>query len=101
MLLNLIIGDYSMNLEIPEGYQEKMADAFDKMDNGRRLGQTWLKQPDQQQRCQIAADKLLAAIETHNENLALLMGGYITSRMPEIRQIRIDNNGEPQETSFS
>jgi hypothetical protein len=94
-----------MNLEIPEGYQEKMADAFDKMDkdmdNGRRLGQTWLKQPDRQQRCQIAADKLLAAIETHNENLALLMGGYIASRMPEIRQIRIDNNGEPQETSFS
>jgi hypothetical protein len=104
MQLNLIIDNWSMNLELPEGYLETMADSFDKMDQdmdkGRRLGQHWIKEPTQKQRCQIAADKLLSALESNNETKALLMGGYILSRMKGVKQVIIDNNGEPQETEF-
>jgi len=104
MQLNLIIDNWSMNLELPEGYLETMADSFDKMDQdmdkGRRLGQRWIKEPNQQQRCQIAADKLLSALESNNQGMALLMGGYILSRMKGVKQVIIDNNGEPQETEF-
>jgi hypothetical protein len=104
MQLNLIIDNWSMNLEIPEDYLETMADSFDKMDRdmdkGRRLGQRWIKEPNQQQRCQIAADKLLSALESNNQGMALLMGGYIVSRMEGVKQVIIDNNGEPQETEF-
>jgi hypothetical protein len=28
------------------------------------------------------------------------MGGYIVSRMEGVKQVVIDNNGEPQETEF-
>jgi hypothetical protein len=105
MQLNLIIDDWSMNLEITDEYLESMQDSFDKMDRdmdqGRRLGQNWIKQPDRTQRCQIAADKLLSALESNNEALALLMGGYIASRMDGVKQVIIDNNGEPQETRFN
>ena len=105
MQLNLIIDDWSMNLEITDEYLQAMGDSFDKMDRdmnqGRRLGQRFIKEPNQTQRCQIAADKLLSALETNNEALALLMGGYIVSRMDGVKQVIIDNNGEPQETRFN
>lgn len=104
MQLNLIIDDWSMNLEITDDYLRAMGDSFDKldrdMDQGRRLGQRFVKDPTQTQRCQIAADKLLSALESNNEGLALLMGGYIASRMDGVNQVIIDNNGEPQETEF-
>lgn len=104
MQLNLIINDWSMNLEITDEYLQNMGDSFDKMDKdmdeGRRLGQRFIKEPNQTQRCQIAADKLLSALESNNEGLALLMGGYIVTRMDGVKQVIIDNNGEPQETEF-
>ncbi len=104
MQLNLIIDDWSMNLEITDDYLQAMGGSFDKldrdMDQGRRLGQRFVKEPDQIQRCQIAADKLLSALESNNEGLSLLMGGYIVSRMDSVKQVIIDNNGEPQQTEF-
>ena len=104
MQLKLIIDDWSMNLEITDDYLQQMQDSFDKMDRdmdqGRRLGQQFVNKPDQKQRCQIAADKLLAALEANNEILSLLMGGYIVSRMDGVKQVIIDNNGEPQNTEF-
>jgi hypothetical protein len=105
MQLNLIIDDWSMNLEIPEDYLKTMQESFDRMDKdmdkGWQMGQRWVRDPDRTQRCQLVAGKLLTALETHNESLALMMGGYIASRMPGVRQVVIDNSGQPEETSFS
>jgi hypothetical protein len=105
MQLNLIIDEWSMNLEIPEGYLQSMQDSFERMDRdmdkGWQLGQRWVRNPDRNQRCQLVAGKLLTALETDNESLALMMGGYIVSRMPGIRQVVIDNSGQPEETSFN
>ena len=105
MQLNLIIDDWSMDLEIPEGYLETMRDSFDRMDKdmdkGWQIGPKWVRNPDARQRCQLVAGKLLTALETHNEGLALMMGGYIVSRMKGIKQVIIDNTGEPEETVFN
>lgn len=104
MQLNLIIDDWSMDLEIPEGYLETMHDSFEKMDKdmdeGWQIGQHWIRNPNLTQRCQLVAGKLLTALETHNEQLALMTGGYILSRMPNVKQVVIDNTGVPEETSF-
>jgi len=104
MQLNLIIDDWSMDLEVPEGYLEKMGETFDRMDRnmdqGWQLGQRWIANPAIPQRCQLTASKLLTALETDNEQLALMMGGYILSRMQGVRRIMIDNKGEPEETRF-
>ncbi|QYZ65316.1 MAG: hypothetical protein OI74_04670 [Gammaproteobacteria bacterium (ex Lamellibrachia satsuma)] len=104
MLLNLIIGEYSMDMEIQENYLETMTDSFDKMDQdmsqGVQLGQQWVEKPTQLQRCQVAADKLLSAIENHNETLAMLTGGYIASHLSGIKQIKINTDGEPAGTEF-
>jgi hypothetical protein len=105
MQLNLIIDDWSMDLEIPEGYLETMQASFDRMDKdmdkGWQMGQSWVSDPNPTQRCQLVAGKLLTALETNNEQLALMMGGYILSRRPDVRQVIIDNTGAPEETSFN
>ncbi|MES9898180.1 MAG: hypothetical protein ABW148_04050 [Sedimenticola sp.] len=104
MKLNIIIHDHSMDLEIPDQFIESSSDAFDRldtqMDKGAQSGQEWIDKPDQHQRCQIAADKLLTALETDNHGLAMISAGYIVSRMPDIKRVRIDTSGEPNGTGF-
>ncbi len=104
MQLNLIIDEWSMDLNIPDGYIDSMQESFQQMDKdmdrGWQIGQRWVRDPSPMQRCQLVAGKLLTALETDNENLAMMMGGYILSRMPGTKQIVIDNTGEPEETEF-
>lgn len=104
MKINIIVHEHSMNLEIPDAFIQSSSAAFDRldaeMDQGIQSGRDWLTQPDQHQRCQVAADKLLTALETDNEALAMLSAGYIVSRMPNITQISIDSAGEPNGTEF-
>jgi len=104
MDLNIIIDDYSMNLNIPEDFIESSSEALqrldDRMDGGVQMGREWIQNPDRQQRCQVAADKLLTALETDNRQLALVSAGYIISRMPGVKRVRIDNSGELSGTLF-
>ena len=104
MQLNIIVSDYSMNLNIPETFMEASGEAFDRlerdMDGGIQIGRDWIDAPDRHQRCQIAADKLLTALETDNENLALLSAAYIVSRLPGVTRVKIDDSGEIRGTLF-
>ena len=56
--------------------------------------------PDANQRCQIAADKLLTAIQKNNTEAALMMCAYILKRKPDTRRIRINTAGEIQGNEF-
>ncbi len=104
MELNIIIDDYSMDLNVPDDYLRDNAEAFQRldrsMDRGVQMGREWIADPDRLQRCQMAADKLLTALETDDHPLALLSAGYILSRLPGVRRVTIDNGGEPAETRF-
>ena len=104
MQLNIIVDDYSMNLNLPEEFLKSSAESFERLDasmrDGIQMGREWVQQPDRQQRCQMAAGKLLTALATDHESLAMLSAGYIVSRMPDVRRVRIDNTGEPSATCF-
>jgi hypothetical protein len=43
---------------------------------------------------------MLTAIMQENENMKLLMAGYILSRMPKATDVRIDTSGEMTGTEF-
>ena len=105
MQLNIIIDDYSMDLEIPDDFINASRESFERLDQNMdeeiQLGQNWISQPDRIERCRLAADKLLAALESHNEGLAMLSAGYIISKMPGTKQVIIDNSGEPSATEFN
>ncbi|MEW8014228.1 MAG: hypothetical protein AB2807_05425 [Candidatus Sedimenticola endophacoides] len=104
MRLHIIIDEYTMQIEVDDALiaasRERFARLDHNMDQGLKLGHQWIENPDTEQRCQSAADKLLSAIETHNESLALLSAGYILSRYPDISCVRIDTSGESANTRF-
>lgn len=105
MLLNLIVGDYSMDLDVPTEYLDNKNPIYEKintdMSAGWQMGREWVDKPNQYQRCQIAASKLLDALETSNQTLALMTAGYIASHFPKVRSVRIDTSGDMSGTEFT
>lgn len=104
MQLTLHIDDKSRTIDVPDSVFAEAADFFARMDRdmdrGWQMNRQWVDRPDKQQRCQIAASKILDAINTENETILLLMSAYILFRMPEVKSVQIDTSGEMQETEF-
>jgi hypothetical protein len=70
------------------------------MDRGWQMGPEFVEHPDREQRCQIAANKLLTSLSSANETMVTLMAGYILSRLPNVRGVEIDTGGEMFNTRF-
>ena len=104
MQLQVTVDNTSSSIEIPDQLLIEGEAFFQKMDNdmdrGWQMGPEYVEQPDLRNRCQIAADKLLQAIDTNNHNLLLLMAGYILKRMPGVKSVNINTSGEMLNTEF-
>lgn len=104
MKLNIIVEGRSNAFEVPDQILLEASDFFDQMnadmDKGWQMSRDWVDNPDAEQRCQIAADKMLTAIETENEKLLMLMAAYILKTMPGVRGINIDVTGDMNETDI-
>lgn len=104
MKLNVFIDDQPQAIEVPDSMIAEGKEFFAKMDadmdKGWQMGRTWVDKVTTEQRCQIAADRLLTAIEGDNESTKLLMTAYILYKLPKATDVRIDTNGEMLETEF-
>ena len=104
MLLNVIADDQSVELNVPSALLTEARDFFDRMDGdmdaGWQMGREWVERPDRHQRCQIAADKLLTALENQNRKLAMMMAAYILARLDNVGTVDIDTSGEMVGTEF-
>ena len=104
MKLNIIVDGRSNAFEVPDNLLEDAVDFFEKldtdMDRGWQMSRDWVDNPNPEQRCQIAADKILTAIETENEKLLMLMAAYILRTMPGVTGINIDITGDMNETDI-
>lgn len=104
MQLDVYIGNSVHQVNISPEMLEDGHELFDKMDRdmdaGWKMGPEFIENPSRLQRGQVAASKLLVAIDTGNEALAQAMASYILSRLPEVRSINIDVNGEPLNTEM-
>ena len=73
-------------------------DAFQKMDadmdQGWQMSRTWVDLPNDKQRCQIAADKMLTAIQQERTATVGLMAAYILNKIPGIHAVDIDTSGD-------
>jgi hypothetical protein len=96
--------DKSYALDVPVSLAFEAGEFFAKMDGdmncGWQMSRWWVPDPDQNQRCQIVADKLLTAMQNNNEEFALLMCAYILNNKPATRRIRINTDGEIQGNEF-
>ena len=104
MKLNVYIGDFSTQVDVADDMLSNAADIFAKMnrdmDQGWQMSQVWVDKLDNRQRCQVAADKLLIAVENENESMKMLMAGYIMTTMPGIRGIHISTDGDMTQTEL-
>ena len=58
------------------------------------MSRIWVDQPNDAQRCQIAADKMLTAIQQEKTATVGLMAAYILYKMPGIQIVDIDTSGD-------
>jgi hypothetical protein len=105
MLLKAIIDDREFSLEVPPQILSEGEAFFAKLDadmaQGWQMSREWASNPNQIERCQIIADKLLTALEKENERLGMLMAGYLLSRLPGLEFVTLDTHGEMQNTLFT
>jgi len=87
--------EYDRDKLLPD-HQSVYLDKMDaKMDEGIYLDQRTIKQPDLNQRTRFAAANLAHAINTNDESTAAAMCSYLAIRLPELKQVCIeDSQGE-------
>jgi hypothetical protein len=104
MILKAIVDDQVYTLKVPEQILQRAKTFFDQldrdMDQGWQMSREWVDRPNQLQRCQIIADKLLSALEKENERLGMMMAGYICARLPQVDAVEFDLQGEMQNHQF-
>lgn len=104
MILNVYIEDQHYPLDVADALITDAEDFFAKMDtdmaNGWQMSREWVESPTATQRCQIVADKLMAALQVDNPQLVSMLAAYILARIPGVKGVRIDASGEMQETEF-
>ena len=104
MQLDVIIESRNHPLEVPAEVLETGLGFFDKMDRdmdaGWQVGPEFVERPDRMLRARIVAERLMLAVEQGNETMVQGMAGYILSRVPEARTVRVNTDGEPQLTEF-
>lgn len=101
MILNVVIDEQLLELNVPEGFLEQAQDFFARMDQdmdaGWQVNREWVESPDRLLRAQIAANKLLTALENEDHKLGRLMAGYILARVPEIERVELNPAGETRD----
>ena len=87
--------EYDRNKLMPD-HQAAYLDKMDaKMDDGIFLGGETITNPDLNQRTQFAAANLASALKNNDEAMAAAMCSYMAIRMPELKQVKIeDEDGE-------
>ena len=105
MILKAIIDEKTIPIEVPDYMLVEADEFFNKidldMDNGWQMSRTWVDNPDNVQRCQIAADRILTSVHSNNEKMATLMAAYILKKLPNVSSVDIDTEGDITQTSFN
>jgi hypothetical protein len=101
MILKVEIDDQLLELNVPEAFVEQAQDFFAKMDadmdQGWQVNREWVERPDPMLRAQIAANKLLTALENEDHKLGRLMAGYIVARFPNVDIVELKPAGETRD----
>lgn len=103
-MLSILVADEQKQISVDKHMLEDALPLFDKMDHdmdrGWQLGRRFIQNPNSIERCQIAADRLLTALHTQNQASMTLMAAYILSRLPDVKTVNINTQGEAEETMF-
>lgn len=104
MNLNFTIDQEPFTLEVADGIMQE-AQAFIKdtdleFDKGIQLGRYWIESPSEEQRCQIAANKIVNAMHQENIRMVYLMSAYILTKLPTVKMVTVNSDYEIDEIDF-
>lgn len=98
MILKVTIDEKTFPLELEEDMISSAQGMFTKMDadmdQGWQMSRSWVEAPNELQRCQIVADKMLTAIQQEKTATVGLMAAYIMNKMPGVQAVDIDTSGD-------
>ncbi len=104
MQLNFTIDQESFTLDVPEGImqeaQEFISDTDLEFNKGLQLGRHWIDQPSDEQRCQLAANKIVNAMHQENIRMVYLMSAYILAKLPGVKMVTVNSDYEVDEIDF-
>ena len=84
--------EYDRNKLLPD-HQAAYLDKMDtKMDAGIFLDGETIANPDLNQRTRFAAANLASALKNEDASMAAAMCSYLAIRMPELKQVKIEDN---------
>ncbi|MGB5306261.1 MAG: hypothetical protein WBO06_13860 [Gammaproteobacteria bacterium] len=82
--------EYDRDMLLPD-HQAAYLDKMDsKMESGIQMGEELIRNPDLNQRAQFAAANLAHAIKTNDESTAAAMCSYLALRLPDLKQVKIE-----------
>ncbi len=86
--------EYDRDKPLPD-HQVLYLDKMDsKMNDGILIGDMEITNPDINQRAQFVAANLVHAIKDNNESVAASMCTYLANRLPDLKQVRIEDVNE-------
>ncbi|HUT40314.1 MAG TPA: hypothetical protein VM011_03160 [Gammaproteobacteria bacterium] len=92
--------EYDRDKLLPE-HQLAYLDRMDaKMDSGILIGNETVHNPDLNQRTQFAAANLVHALQTADEATAAAMCSYLAIRLPDLKQVRIEDDNDNVTVEF-
>jgi hypothetical protein len=98
MILKVTIDEKTFPLELDEDMVSSAQGMFEKMDvdmdQGWQMSRTWVEAPNDMQRCQIVADKMLTAIQHEKTATVGLMAAYIMNKISGVKAVDIDTSGD-------
>jgi len=86
--------EYDRGKPLPAGQAASLDRMDATMDAGIRLGTELVREPDRDQRARFVAANLVHALKTNDESLAAATCSYLALRLPELKQVRIEESGE-------
>lgn len=105
MQFNITIDQQLYTLDIPEAVLEEaqafIAEMDSDFDRGLQLGRYWIDEPTADQRCQIAANKIVNALHQENVRLFYMMAAYILHKFPRLKMVTVDSNYEIDEIDIA
>lgn len=104
MMLDVYFEDQHYRVEVTDVLLRRGREFFEKMDRdmdaGWQMGPVFVEDLDDKKRAQIAASKLVVALENQNDAMSKAMSGYIVFRLPRVTAVHIDTRGEMLNTEF-
>ena len=104
MRLEIVVDDSIYAIDISDTFMQQAESFFEQidkaMDRGWQMGRHWIEHPNDIQRCQITANRLLGALNQENHTLAELAAAYILKKFPATKRVDIDTTGNMAETTF-